>query len=33
MTPTFLTEQLGEFWDAEMRHLGGGTDVESGVLL
>lgn len=26
-------EQLGEFWDAEVRHLGGGTDVESGVLL
>lgn len=28
MTLRFLTEQLGEFWVAEMWHTGGGTDLE-----
>lgn len=28
MTPPFLTEHLGEFQDAEVRHTGGGMDVE-----
>lgn len=29
MTLRFLTEQLSEFWDAEKRHTGRRTDLET----